>query len=1033
MHFNKKKLSEICAATLIAGGAAATIAPGIAMAATAAGTLIKNLATVTYEDANGNEYSAQSNEAVITVKQVFSAELSEDKATTAAAGQTTYIQHTLTNTGNGSDTYTLASTSDAGNPAGTNVQMYLDSNGNGLADAGEPLIAENGTVTLEAGESAEIVMAVAVPNTATDGDTLNVTLTATAATGTVTDTGANGDGDTVDNSATNDDVITVSADAVLNYTKSAILNEADSSITYTLTITNTGNRAATDVVISDNLPKGMMPHATMTPTASGILTSNAGDVLPAFTTNTGSISEATDDTDYNNNGIKTDTLDGYTVTATDASIAPGQTISITFTADYDPLAFNNDDIAGSANDIARNVASLTADLDGDGTPEAPIESNPTQTTLPAIYGISTDDTGAGSSPGVNDGGDDDASLNDIQTVDTAPDGSTVEFPVVLTNNGSGPDTFDLSVLNGDFPPGTTFTFWNADGTVPLVDTNGEAGPDTGVLDSGESVTVMVKANLPSNPTTDNMLDGGDGYSATVTGTSSEDPSATPVTDDAQLLLQNIIAATVDLRDTLITPDANAAVNDDALNVPGSTVDANGYNTDGYAIVSGADVYDGTDGATVGGTVNIPFHIDNNSGSSDAFQLTVGSSLAGGVVGPLPDGWAANFYKADASGNPTGQPLTSTELLAPNTIGDATTNHYVAVVQIPNDPAKAPANYIADNDGDVELEMMDANSDGDGDQPIFIQITSANSGSSDVMVDAIDVDPIRDITLTPPGANQIQPGGSVDYNHTLDNTGNTDEQLELTASNSLNPEGWNNSIAVPVDHDNDPNTPPINKPLSQLQPGDLVEGTDTDGNPITMPVTDDDTDGNPEITLPAGVEVPLTPTVFAPSDAAPGTIDTLTINATSPDTNGPTATVEDVSEVVVGQVRLTKTVAHDADCDGVEDSVGSYMPNLTTEIPPGDCAVWQIVAENQGDAPARNVVIHDEVTAFTTYADNTLSYSLANGTAASIADDGTSANAAAVTGDAVTFYVGSGADSSNGLGGELLPGQFATVRFSTKID
>lgn len=36
-------------------------------AITPAGTVIKNLATVTYQDSLGNEYSAQSNESVVTV------------------------------------------------------------------------------------------------------------------------------------------------------------------------------------------------------------------------------------------------------------------------------------------------------------------------------------------------------------------------------------------------------------------------------------------------------------------------------------------------------------------------------------------------------------------------------------------------------------------------------------------------------------------------------------------------------------------------------------------------------------------------------------------------------------------------------------------------------------------------------------------------------------------------------------------------------------------------------------------------------
>jgi hypothetical protein len=73
--------------------------PGQAFGLTAAGQVITNEATVSYEDSLGNPFSATSNEAVVTVAEVYAATLEQDRTRTGAPGQTVYFQHFLENTG----------------------------------------------------------------------------------------------------------------------------------------------------------------------------------------------------------------------------------------------------------------------------------------------------------------------------------------------------------------------------------------------------------------------------------------------------------------------------------------------------------------------------------------------------------------------------------------------------------------------------------------------------------------------------------------------------------------------------------------------------------------------------------------------------------------------------------------------------------------------------------------------------------------------------------------------------------------------
>lgn len=998
-RFAANPLAQACAAALMLGGAALTAST--LLAATSAGTQIRNLATVTYEDAAGNVYTAQSNEAVITVAQVYSATLGVDVNATAAAGQTVYLPYVLTNTGNGSDVFDLLATDDISitdSIDASNIQIFLDTNGSGIPDAGEPAIT---SLTLDGSSVdnvANLIVAVTVPATADAGETLGVVLTATAQNGTgsavvggVTDLTASGGVDGAD--GTNQSLITVTNDAVLATTKTAIPDFANNRITYTLTVRNNGNTAARDVVIFDGLPADTTLFSS---SVSGLLAGNSDTLATAATLSEiglsmdlnadGDVTDADElslGLDINNDGDTGDT-NVAGIYAVDNELPAGSSVTLTFTVEYDP------DVLGGGY-VIRNQGHAAGDTDLTPGRDSLVSSNVVQNAIVADYDVEIADTGAGSANGVNNGGDDDGAVNDIQLVDSAAAGGTVLFNATITNDGNAVDTFELSVTNGSFPAGTSFVFFNETGVVPLVDTNG-SGVDSGQIASGASRNIVVKAILPAGSA------GAGPFSATISAESATDPSATPVSDTTTITLNQIVVATADLHNL---PNGTAGNDEDAL---------------GSAPYSPITTFDGQ----LGTTVSIPLYIDNESGGSDSYVLNAGTAFDGTTLSGLQPGWSVEFYATDAAGDKTGSAITSTPLIPAGTLDFK----IIAEISIPADTTQAVNDFVFDNNGDGTATRLLGNADTDGDYPIFFQISSLNTGANDIKLDAIDVNPSRQLSLVNPGSNQVEPGGSVTYGHTLSNNGNVDEVVELTSSNSQS--GWAHTINIDIDNDG----------IADTALGSLVAGTITvlqaDGNSVVVTVTDTDNDGNPELTLSPNAAIPLTAIVFAPANASLGQVDTLTITATNEDTAGPSVSVSDLSTVVNGQVRLVKTVAVDALCDGTPDS--GFAQVQSAGVRPGECAIWRVTAENQGTADAQNVTITDAVTAFSTYEVGSLAYCEGSGCGPlPVTDAADSIDAGSITGTTIVFYVGAGADAATGTGGVLVAGEFATAQFSVRVD
>ena len=950
-----------------------------AYGATIAGTEIRNLATVSYEDSAGNSFTAQSNEAIVTVAQVYSASInSTDTSVAASPGQPVDISYTLENTGNGPDTYDLSAID--GIVGGDDIDadsivIFADLNNNGQADAGEPAITD---LTLTAGEIASIVVRAEVPSDALAGEELGVTLTAQAQEGTgsavaasVSDLTANQGPDGLD--GTVESLITVTGDAVVVATKNSVHNSAAAQIDYTITIQNNGNADALNVVLQDAIPANTN-FVAGSAVASGLITSNS-DILPAL--GVGVLDETADGIDYNNDGDTLDTLDG--LTATDAVLPANATVTVSYTVSYDPALV-------SGGTVISNIAYITADVDGDGVADAPISTNQVNDTIGNIALVTITDTAENTGgDSINDGQDDDAA-NDVQLVDQASAGERVIFRNLVANNGNADDILELSISNTSFPAGTVFTFSNEDDTVQLGDSNGAFGVDAGLIPVGSSETITVIAQLPAS------INGPGNYDAVVTVTSANDTS---ITDTVTVRLGNIVESTIDIH-----------------NASGGVLgtDENPIGTPDYSAVS-------TIAADVNTSVNIPLFIDNDGNAGNAFQLAAGGVFdsATSAVNNLPSGWNVEFFLSDSNGNPTGAPVTATPVIA----GQSTDFEIIAVVSIP-DQTLAVGNYSVDNDADGVVETVDGNNDGDGDYLLFFQVTSNSTGASDVTTAAVDVNPVIAASLSPNGSAQIAPGGTELYQNTLANNGNDAATYEIDSSNSQ--ASWSSTLSVDTNGDGAADTE-----LANITAG-TIQVQQPNGSVVAVEVAIS-ASGQPIFTLDAGELLPIDATVFAPANAVDSEVDVLTINATNVDT-GDVVTAQNQTQVVSGQVNIIKTVAIDNNCDGAPDT--AFVSNPGT-VEPGQCLVWQIVAQNQGAANAFNVQVRDAAPAFTTYVPGSMSYCQSQNCVLVPVTDTVGDDEGEETAGDVVFYVGTGATPASGLGGELIAGEFATVQFSVQVD
>lgn len=440
---------------------------GEALAAgTPAGTVIRNIATANYQDVNGNALPpVQSNEVTTVVSQVAGTDVSPETSTknTTTGGSTVfYIQ--VTNTGNGSDSYSLAL---SGVPSGWSATLYRDLNGNGILEADERTAGNQvSSVSLAADLMAPVLMEVTSPSGAADGQSASITVTATSQfNGAVSDAGTY--------------TATVTA-AVLtvNKTASPTNPRPGEVVTYAIQGANNGTATAYNVVITDLLPSGVtyLPGSIRFGPGTDITYAAASPLTDAADGDTGEFSE------------------GTTIVVRWGDTPSGQTGAVFFRATVSSGL--------GAGTTVSNFAAIAYESP-QGTPA------PTYNSTPGLFTVTVQAV---------------VSLTIPTTAGSGESGSSLSYPITVTNNGNSLDVLDVTTASSGGFPNKIWVDANGDGIAGndgdylLADTDGDGMPDTGNLTPGATLKLIVVVSIPPG-TPDGTVD-----ATTLTVTSSSDPT-----------------------------------------------------------------------------------------------------------------------------------------------------------------------------------------------------------------------------------------------------------------------------------------------------------------------------------------------------------------------------------------------------------------------------------------------------------------------------------------------------------------------------
>ncbi|HFX6217447.1 hypothetical protein ACKER7_02275 [Acinetobacter baumannii] len=637
----------------------------------ATNSIISNMAVGEYSEEGSTVVQvARSNLVQTTILPVYSLNLVAANNKTVVAGQTVYFNHILTNTSNETDQYTFTVSN---NPTGDDFD-FVNSSLMVYLDANNDGIPDGSAITgytLGAGQSVGLIVAASIPNTITTGKVANLTLMVTSA------NGASGTNSNVDKAT-----VTDQSTLVVRKKFSQITAANGDVVTIRLDYQNPTNT--------------IVPTATLTDTLGSNLTYEVNTGKWNGVTVYDAVGGTADPTGINYS------VTSNVVTATLTNI-PANTIGY--------IEFNvkiNKSIAGKIENVI-NVTGLTTDT-----------SNTAVVNVAPVYAVKMN----GSASNVSD------NTNTI-TASAVPQGGELKFTNYVWNIGNTTDRFNLTLTNSTFPIGSQIEFYRADGVTPLLDSNGDGIPDTGLLSAGVNLPIVVKVRLPSSyaVTTDTT------FEVSPQAQSLGDISKTSSIKDQGNLLATTVARLVDLTNS---PENNGLGNGNVDNAGNP-----------WKIVIAAT----STNPVAGGQAIFPLKV-SHTGIGTEYLLSA-NSTSNFTSLTLPNG--VNRVRFYVSGNGSNCNVMGSETGKTIYLNNGESQLICAVVEVDqlNNSVTTPIYFRA-------LSTS------------FVSGNNSSNPSQDIIMDAITIQSVNSVAkveFTPNSRGQVSPLGTVIYSHLLIN--NTD--------------------------------------------------------------------------------------------------------------------------------------------------------------------------------------------------------------------------------------------------------------------